>query len=91
MAEYVHPDVEAIRGNPIADATEYLVIVPKDGQLESAVNMVQELGGTVEERVPLDMLKADIPQSAIDELAGCDEIQAIHLDDEMEVLAPGNP
>lgn len=90
MAEYVHPDVEPIRQNPSADAMAHLVIVPKDGQIKSVISTIQHVGGEVDERIPLDMLKVHVPENSLDNLASNNNIQAIHFDEEMKVLAQGN-
>jgi len=91
MAQYVHPDVEAIRDDPTADAMVTLVIVPEAGQVDAVSDLVQQAGGEIIEEVPLDMLKATLPETAVDTLAESPDIQALHLDEELEVLTPGNP
>ena len=91
MVQYVHPDVEAIRDDPTADAMVTLVIVPEAGQVDAVSDLVQQAGGEIIEEVPLDMLKATLPETAVDTLAESPDIQALHLDEELEVLTPGNP
>lgn len=84
MAEYVHPDVEAIRDNPTADATVTLVVVPVGERIDAVSNLVQQAGGEIIEEVPLDMLKVRLPETAVDTLAESSTIQALHLDEEVE-------
>lgn len=91
MAQYVHPDVEAIRESPTADATITLVIVPAAERVDAVSDLIQQAGGDIIEEVSLDMLKATLPETAIDTLAESPDIQALHLDEELEVLTPGNP
>lgn len=91
MTQYVHPDLEAIRDNPTADATINLVIVPATGRLNAVSDLVQQVDGEITEGVSLDMLKATLPETAVDTLAESPDIQAVHCDEELAVLTPGNP
>lgn len=65
------------------------IIVPVAGAAEKVEHLVIELGGEVRAELPFEMLRVDIPESALEELwSHSDLVKAIQTpDEEMQVLA----
>lgn len=65
---------------------EVALIVGIDGATESAVRLVEDEGGTVEERLPYDSLAVSIAETDLDALCSLDVVTSVEVEGKWEPM-----
>lgn len=90
MAQYVHPEVEALLDG-VAEGGRTTVVVVPDSDRDSQVRAyLEDLDAEIEREIPLGMFLVRASVSALEELVEHPDVQAVHPDEEGEVLTSGN-
>jgi len=89
MSTFVEQPLHEVRDNPDPDAPVVVLIGVESGGFDEVRDRIVEIG-TVLEELPFDTLKAEIPETAVQDLENLPGVESIETDAKLTELSEGN-